>query len=86
MTSLTRGIFKNNDMKEPIYKPEADSDRKQTYGYQRGKGRGINQEFGLSIYRLLYIKQMNNKDLLYCPRNYTQYFAIIYKEKESEKG
>ena len=33
--------------------------RKQTYGYQRGKGGvggGINQEFGNNVYILLYIK------------------------------
>ena len=28
-------------------------------------GVGINQEFGINIYALLYIKQVNNKDLLY---------------------
>ena len=31
--------------------------RKQSYGYQRGKeGGGINWEFGINIYTLLYIK------------------------------
>ena len=30
--------------------------RKQTYGYQRGKVGGINEEFGINIYTLLYIK------------------------------
>ena len=31
--------------------------RKQTYGYQRGKiGGGINWEFGIDIYTLLYLK------------------------------
>ena len=30
--------------------------RKQTYGYQRGKvGGGINEEFGISSYKLLFI-------------------------------
>ena len=28
---------------------------KQSYGYQREKGRGINQEFGIKRYTLLYI-------------------------------
>ena len=29
----------------------------ETYGYQRGKGEGgINEEFGISRYKLLYIK------------------------------
>ena len=30
--------------------------RKQTQGYQRERGGGINQELGISIYSLLYIK------------------------------
>ena len=31
--------------------------RKQTYGYQRGKGEGgINQEFGINRYKQLHIK------------------------------
>ena len=60
--------------------------RKQAYGYQRGMGvGGINQEFGSNLYMLLYIKQVNNKDLLYSTGNYTQYFVITYMEKESEK-
>ena len=40
--------------------------RKQTYGYQRGKGGGgINWETGIDIYTLLYIKQITTNDLLY---------------------
>ena len=34
---------------------------------------------------LLYIKQITNKDLLYSTRDYTQYFVILYKGKESER-
>ena len=61
--------------------------RKQTYDYQRGWGvQGeINQKFGINIYTLLYIKQVNNKDLLYSTGNYTQYLVITYNGKESEK-
>ena len=62
--------------------------RKQTYGYQRAQGEGwgdINQEFGISRDILLYIKQVNNKDLLYSTGNYTQYLVITYNGKESEK-
>ena len=59
------------------------SRRKQTYGYQRGKGRGgINEEFGISRYKLLYIKQINNKVLLYSTGNYIQYLGINYNGKE----
>ena len=34
----------------------------------------INQEFGISTYILLYIKHVNNKDLLYSTGNYTRIF------------
>ena len=48
-------------------------------------GGGINWEFGISKYTLLYVKQINNKDLLYCTRNYIRYLVITYNGKESEK-
>ena len=54
---------------------------KQTYIYQRGRRKGINWEYGINRYTLPYIKQINNKDLLYSTRNYTQYLAINYKGK-----
>ena len=59
----------------------------ETYSYQRGKvGKGeINQEFGVNIYTLLYIKQITNKDLLYSTGNSTQYSVMTYMGKESEK-
>ena len=69
-----------------IVKTETHRHRKQTYGYQRGKGRGgKNWEFGMNRYTLLYIKQINNKDLLYSTGNYSQYLVIMYNGKESEK-
>ena len=34
---------------------------------------------------LLYLKQIINKDLLYSTGNYTQYFVITYKGKESDR-
>ena len=49
-------------------------------------GEGINWEFRINIYTLLYIKKKNdNKDLLYSTGNYTQYFVVTNKGKESEK-
>ena len=40
--------------------------REQTYGYQRGKvEKGKTEEAGISIYTLMYIKQIINQDLLY---------------------
>ena len=59
--------------------------RKQTYGYQRGKGGRINQELGINRYIPLYIKQINNKDLLYSTGNYIQYLVITYNGEESGK-
>ena len=45
----------------------------------------IDQQFGINIYTLLYIKQITNKDLLYSTGNSTQYSVITYMGKESEK-
>ena len=46
-------------------------------------GGEINQELWVNI---LYIKYKTDKDLQYSTRNYTQYFAISSKGKESEKN
>ena len=46
---------------------------KQTQGYQRGKR------------QFIYMKYITNKDLLYSRGNYTQYFVITFKGKESEE-
>ena len=59
--------------------------RKQTYGYQRGKMGGINQEVGIDTYTLLYIRQITNKHLLYSTGNSTQYSVMAYMGKESKK-
>ena len=40
---------------------------------------------GSDLNTLQYIKQLNNKDLLYSTGNYTQYSIITYNGKESEK-
>ena len=50
-----------------------------------GWGRWTNEEVGINIYTLPYIKQIINKDLLYSIRNSTQYSVITYMGKESEK-
>ena len=56
--------------------------RKQTYGYQRGKGEGgITWEIGSDIYTLLYIKQITNKDLPYSTGNSAQYSVMAYMGK-----
>ena len=58
--------------------------RKQTYGYQRGRGEQINQEFGIKMFTLLYIKQITNKDLVYSTGNFIQYAVITYNGQESK--
>ena len=42
------------------------------------RGEGINLKFGINMYTLLYVKQINNKDLLYSTGNYIQYLVINY--------
>ena len=37
-----------------------------------GRGGEINEDFGINIYTLLYIKEINNRDLLYSTGNYIQ--------------
>ena len=57
-----------------------------TFMVTKGEGgEGKNQEFGISRYKLPYIKQINNKVLLYSTGNYIQYPVINHNEKESEK-
>ena len=61
-----------------------DMENKLMVTKEEKEGGGINQDFGINIYTPLYIKQITNKDLLYSTGNYTQYFVITYKGKESE--
>ena len=41
---------------------------------------------GLAYTHYYILKKITNKDLLYSTGNYTQYFVITYKGKESEKN
>ena len=61
--------------------------REQTCGCQgEGGGGGMDWEFGVNIYTPLYIKWINDKDLLYSTGNYIQYLVVIYNGKESENN
>ena len=51
---------------------------------ERDEG-GIDWEFGISRYKLLYIEWINNKVLLYSTENYIQYPVINHNRKEYEK-
>ena len=48
-------------------------------------GEGKNYGVGMNIYTLTYIKQINNKGLLYSTGKFTQHCIISYMQKESEK-
>ena len=77
--------LKENGTNEIIYKTEADSQTQKTNLWlPKGKG-GINQELGIKIYTLLYIKYITNKDLLYSTGNYIQYLVITYNGRECRK-
>ena len=49
-------------------------------------GRGINKEFGINIYTLLYIQQVTNRDVMYSTASMTQYFVIIYIKMNLKKN
>ena len=54
------------DTNEHIYKQkQIHRHRKQTMATKGERGEGMNQEFGISRYKVLYIKQINNKVVLY---------------------
>ena len=69
-------------MNEFIYKIKTKSKTsKSNLWLPEGKWGGINQEFGINIYTLLYIKQVINKDLPYSTGNFTQYSVTTYMAK-----
>ena len=60
--------------------------RKQTYGYQGGKGGGgMNWEIGIDIYTLVYMKQVTNENLLCNTGNSTQCSVVTQMGRESKK-
>ena len=72
---------------ELIYKTEADSQTQKTNLWlpKEKDGRGISQELVISGYKVLYIRQINNKVLLYSTGKYIQYLIINHSGKEHEK-
>ena len=85
VVSLICGIYKMLQMNLFTKQKQSHRQRKQIYGYQMVNGGGVDWEFGINRYTLLYIKQINNKDLLYSTGNYIQDLVITYNKKESEK-
>ena len=60
--------------------------REQTCGCQGREGwGGKDWEVGISRCKLVYIKQITTKDLLYSTGNSTQYSVMTYMGKESKK-
>ena len=73
------------DTGELIHKAETDSQTQKTDIVTKGEGGRINQKQGISRYKLLYIKEINNKALLHSTGNYIKHLVITYNGKESEK-
>ena len=68
------------DTNELIYvQKQTHRHREQAYDCQGG---GMDWEFGVSRYKLLYIGWINNKILLYSTGNYIQYPVINHNGKE----
>ena len=66
---------KKNDTNKLIYNRNRFTDIENKLMVTKGERReweGINKKFEINTYTLLYIKQINNKDLLYSTGNYTQ--------------
>ena len=73
------------DTNELIYKTEIDSQTQKTNLWSP-KGKGGEREIrSMGLTFILYIKQINNKDLLCSTGNYIQYRIITYNGKESGK-
>ena len=59
--------LKRNDTSEVTKQKETHRLREQTYGCWE---EGIDRDFGMNMYTLLYLKWITNKDLLYSTWNY----------------
>ena len=73
------------DTNELIYKTETDSQTENRLVVAKQGKEGMDWEFGISRYKLLYREWINNKVLLYSTRNYIQYPMINHNRKEYEK-
>lgn len=72
-------------MKLFIKQKQTHRDRKQTYGFLRGSGGGINWEYGITQIHTT-ICNIDNKDLGRSTKNYIQYLIINYNGKEPKKN
>ena len=53
---------------------------------EEGSGGGMDWEFGISRWKLLYLEWINNKVLLYSTGNYIQYPVVNHNGKEYKRG
>ena len=75
---LYEGSKKITQMNLYIKQKQSHRHKKQIYGYQRRQRlRGTNYEYGINRYKLLYTKQLNNKNILHSEGNYSHYPVII---------
>ena len=54
--------------------------RESTYGCQGQRMRGRDREFGINIYKLLYLKRIANKVLLYGTGDSSQCYVTVWME------
>ena len=73
------------DTNELIYKTDSDIEHRLVAA-KRGSGGRDKLGAGIRRCKLLYVKQINNKVLLYSTGNYIQYPVIIHNGKEYEKN
>ena len=76
------------DTNEVIHEMETDSQTQRTdlwIAKEEGSGGGMEWEFGISRYKLVYREWINNKVLLHTTGSYIQYSEINHNEKESKK-
>ena len=73
------------DANEFTYEAETDSQSVDLWLPRRGSGRGLDWEFEISGYKLLYREWIDNQALLYSIQNSLQYPVINNSIKEYEK-
>ena len=64
-----------------LYKKQKKKTNRKHIWLPKGSGEWINQEYEINSYRLLNIKLISNKDLVYTIGDYIQYLVITYNGK-----
>ena len=76
----------NLERNELAYKTETDSENELMVVRREECREGILKEFGIDTYSLLYLKWVNNKDLLRSTGNSSQYSVMIYTGNHLKKS